>query len=467
MYGREEKGNKKAVFCFSIFVITLLAISVVITAMAAEKSGMYWTGMNETDADNRQVANKGFIMVDVSDSYFGGSAGSADKIFSAVKQEVEIVPLGIGPIPCVPSLTEEELKLYGLLSKGDGFICSEDKPQIDGAVLWSEIVVEPGDTVESVADKYGISAKDLRRANDMKPAQQIKNTEVLFVPESADYVLNTLAYVKKIKKADLEIKKRGKPIKVQTYVVKQGDSLWSIAAEFGVDLDTIIGANSLDDINKLKLGTKLRIPNQEGIFVKVVKNDTVDKLANKYGSYKDAVYVANGLDDKGTLKIGEEIFLPGAKLLAVAETKTKDGKTVKRSSARISSVASGKFRWPIAGRISSPYGWRRNPFSKRRVLHAGIDISAPRGRGIMAAADGRVVHSGWMGGYGYTVVIQHSGGFSTLYAHCSRLVVRRGAVVKRGQLIARVGSTGRSTGNHLHFEIRRNGKPVNPIRYLR
>lgn len=85
----------------------------------------------------------------------------------------------------------------------------------------------------------------------------------------------------------------------------------------------------------------------------------------------------------------------------------------------------------------------------------------------MAAGDGKVVHSGWMGGYGKTIVISHPGGMSTLYGHCSSLLVKNGATVRSGQQIARVGSTGRSTGNHLHFEVRKNGTPQNPLRYLR
>jgi murein DD-endopeptidase MepM/ murein hydrolase activator NlpD len=470
MYGKTEKRNIKAVFCFSIFVFTLLAASVVITAMAAEKSGMYWAAMNEGSGDeSRQISNKGFVMVDVSDSYAEScGCGSTDRKAAEKSAETEIVPLGVGPTPSIPSLTEEELKLYGLLSKGNGFISNEDKSELDGNVHWREIVIEPEDTLDSVAAEYGLTAKDLRRANDMKPNQKIKNAEVLLIPDSADFVLNTLAYVKKLKKAEEDLKKRGKPIEVTAYVVKQGDSLWSIAAEFGLDLDTIVGSNKLEDINRLKLGTVLRIPNQDGIFVKVKKNDNVQKLADKYGSYKEAVFRANSLAPEATLIAGKELFLPGAKLLAVVETTNKSGKKIKSAtSRRISSVARGKFRWPIAGQISSPFGWRKSPFGRRRVLHAGIDIRAPRGRGIKAAADGRVVHSGWMGGYGYTIVIQHSGGFSTLYGHCSKLVAKRGAVVKRGQLIARVGSTGRSTGNHLHFEVRRGGTPVNPIKYLR
>ena len=247
--------------------------------------------------------------------------------------------------------------------------------------------------------------------------------------------------------------------------MQPGDSLWSIANKFDLDLDTIMGSNKISNINYLKLGTVLRIPNQDGIFVKVNKNDTVAKLADKHGSYKQAVFAANLLSEDGQLRAGTEIFLPGAKVAAV--TASAPGRASRTSYAKVSASSSRMFRWPVMGKISSVFGWRRSPFGRRRVFHSGLDIRAPRGRGIVAAGEGRVVHSGWMGGYGKTVVISHPGGLSTLYGHCSSLLVRNGASVKAGQLIARVGSTGRSTGNHLHFEVRRNGTPMSPLRYLR
>lgn len=213
----------------------------------------------------------------------------------------------------------------------------------------------------------------------------------------------------------------------------------------------------------LKLGTTLRIPNQDGIFVRVGSGESISSLANKYGSSKEAVMIANSL--YGKVAKGQEIFLPGAKVVAVVES---GGRRESRGiNSSIIESSSRRFGWPVMGKISSNFGWRRSPFGKRRVFHSGLDIRAPRGRGIVAAGDGRVVHSGWMGGYGKAIVIAHPNGLTTLYGHCSGLVARRGAVVRRGQVIALVGSTGRSTGNHLHFEVRKDGTPMSPIRFLR
>lgn len=122
--------------------------------------------------------------------------------------------------------------------------------------------------------------------------------------------------------------------------------------------------------------------------------------------------------------------------------------------------------WPVHGEISSDFGTRTHPVYGYSRFHSGLDIAAPSGQAISATAAGRVVSSGWMQGYGYAVEIEHTGGLRTLYGHCSKLTVSSGDYVKRGQTIALVGSTGVSTGPHCHYEVLKNGTPVNPVPYL-
>lgn len=125
----------------------------------------------------------------------------------------------------------------------------------------------------------------------------------------------------------------------------------------------------------------------------------------------------------------------------------------------------GNMTWPVpsSGRITSPFGMRRHPILKKMKMHTGIDIDADKGDSIVAAGKGTVIIAKYQNGYGNTVVIDHGGGISTLYAHCSKLLVKVGDEVKAGQVIAKVGSTGLSTGPHLHFEVRKDGKPRNPL----
>jgi|LSQX01.3.fsa_nt_gb murein DD-endopeptidase MepM/ murein hydrolase activator NlpD len=122
--------------------------------------------------------------------------------------------------------------------------------------------------------------------------------------------------------------------------------------------------------------------------------------------------------------------------------------------------------WPTAGSVTSGFGYRTDPISFTRRFHYGIDISAPYGREIKASASGRVILSDWHGNYGKTVIIDHGRGITTLYAHCSKLLVSEGNTVNKGDFIALVGSTGRSTGNHLHFEVRVYDEAVDPMEYL-
>lgn len=133
--------------------------------------------------------------------------------------------------------------------------------------------------------------------------------------------------------------------------------------------------------------------------------------------------------------------------------------------ARADRPWSGRFVRPVEGRLTSGFGMRVHPIFKVRKRHTGVDIAAPAGTPIRAADGGVVVEAGYIRGYGYTVIIDHGGGVATLYAHCSALLVAAGQEVTRGQIIARVGSTGYSTGPHLHFEVRVNGEPVNPLSY--
>ena len=122
--------------------------------------------------------------------------------------------------------------------------------------------------------------------------------------------------------------------------------------------------------------------------------------------------------------------------------------------------------WPVNGRLMGGYGVRSDPFSGEGAMHTGVDISAPLGTPVRATADGIIIHSGWNGGYGRCVIIDHGNNYQTWYAHLSRMDVIEGQEIRQGEVLGAVGSTGRSTGSHLHYEVRIGSTPVNPYRFL-
>ena len=165
-----------------------------------------------------------------------------------------------------------------------------------------------------------------------------------------------------------------------------------------------------------------------------------------YGTNVDAIRRANNLS-------GDRIFA-GDKLIIT---------DYQRSPV---SLGRGSLIWPVNGRITSNFGWRAHPIKKTRLFHNGLDIAVPSGTRVKAAAGGKVVHSGWMNGFGYTVIIDHGRGIETLYAHNSKVSVAKGSMVNKGQVVALSGNTGLSTGPHLHFGVLQNEKPLNPKNYL-
>jgi len=162
--------------------------------------------------------------------------------------------------------------------------------------------------------------------------------------------------------------------------------------------------------------------------------------------------------DQAALEAAEAQLARDSEQLAVLIRQRLETSTVVRGT--------GRMIYPAAARITSRFGSRVHPILGYRRFHAGIDFGASYGTTIRAADGGRVIFSGWYGGYGQAVIIDHGGGITTLYGHASRLYVREGQTVQQGDAIAAVGSTGLSTGPHLHFEVRQNGNPVNPMGYL-
>lgn len=171
-------------------------------------------------------------------------------------------------------------------------------------------------------------------------------------------------------------------------------------------------------------------------------------------------------------RLQQELLQDEAELKKQLDQFEKEAKDLEQVLLKLQSEGDyigGIMKWPVTGhtRISSPYGNRIHPILKTNRFHSGIDIPAPTGTNIVAAAAGRVAFAGTQGGYGRTIILDHGGGIMTLYAHNSQLMVSEGAQVTQGSVIAKAGSTGMSTGPHLHFEVRENGKYVDPMPWLK
>lgn len=241
---------------------------------------------------------------------------------------------------------------------------------------------------------------------------------------------------------------------VESYTVKDGDTLARIAEKYGVSIDTIKWSNDIKR-DSLSIGQVLKIPPVTGIVHKVREGETVQSIAKKYKteSQKIVNFPFNDFADLDTfaLNVGQTLIVPdGVQPQAPAIART--------APAPIVAGGSGQLQWPTSGQISQYPVW----------YHMAFDIANPAAPGIMAANNGVVVVVEYLRyGYGQHAIIDHGGGLSTLYGHMSEIYVKPGDRVARGQVIGRMGSTGRSTGTHLHFETRLGGRAVNPAGYFK
>lgn len=228
------------------------------------------------------------------------------------------------------------------------------------------------------------------------------------------------------------------------YQVQEGDTLWGIAGKFGLKTDQLASLNGLANADLLHPGQTLKVPG-ELLTHQVQPGENLLHIASRYRVSSGAIASHNSLDNPDLLVVGQELVIPRVSLRDIATP------TVSRT------LPLGQLAWPVSGWISSHFGMRDGRF------HQGLDIAADTGASIRAVRSGYVTFAGPRGTYGLTVIIDHGGGLQTLYAHCNSLHVTQGQQVEAGELIARVGSTGRSTGPHLHLEVLLDSVPYDPL----
>lgn len=267
----------------------------------------------------------------------------------------------------------------------------------------------------------------------------------------------------------------------EVYIVMTGDTLSSIASKYNVSVQTIKWANDLTK-DLVSPGQELEVPLSDGVLVEVKKGDTLASLSKKYSGNEQAIADFNWLDYPFTLTAGQELFIPDGKMpeapkpvYAAAPKTYISGSSNPNTASSPADPSVGKFLgWPVAGntaKISQYY---------RGTLHRGVDIYDKSLPNIVAAAGGKVIFAGCAGycpslgstyggsGYAWSIQIDHGNGYTTWYAHLKNIYVRTGQTVSNGESIGQMGSTGRSTGPHLHFECRRGsayGTQVNPRSY--
>ena len=315
-------------------------------------------------------------------------------------------------------------------------------------------VISKGDTLSSIARAYQTSVSELMRLNDLQ-GSTLYAGQTLRVP--------------------------GEQVGILEHKVVSGDTLSLLAAAYGVSERTLRRANPwLNDILgdvQLDENDIVLVPPGEGEVVTLAAGEHVLDVALRYGlSVSDLVQI-NALTDPRNVTAGQVLFVPAsAAVPAAAPVLSGDAREahlarqqqlLKGAGALLAAFepAAANFRWPLRGRISSGYG-RRNISVGGNTFHGGVDLVAASGTAVGASRAGVVSRVGWAGAYGYVVYVDHSGGAQTRYGHLSQILTTVGAVLEQGDTLGLVGSTGASTGPHLHFELRFDGRTVDPLAYL-
>jgi murein DD-endopeptidase MepM/ murein hydrolase activator NlpD len=271
------------------------------------------------------------------------------------------------------------------------------------------------------------------------------------------------------------------------YVVREDDTLTSIARRRGVSVGAVTRANNLTDANVLRAGQMLTMPPSSGALYAVRHGDTVESVARAHNVSAGGIVAVNGLAEDASLAPGRQLLIPAPRrvdplfspavpvylaaarasaptpIRAPAPTSSTGSAAVTTTTRKLPTIA-----WPLSlkpSRSAITTAFRPAPTSQEPKRHDGIDIAAPKGTAIRAAAGGTVTRAqrGWNGGYGWMVVVDHGDGVSTRYAHLNELSVAVGDRVGPGQQVGTVGSTGLSTGPHLHFELRLRSTPLDPL----
>lgn len=238
------------------------------------------------------------------------------------------------------------------------------------------------------------------------------------------------------------------PIKMTTYTIEEGDTIASITKKCGLsNISTLIAVNDIDNVRSVRSGQKLQVPSMDGLYYTIEEGNTLEGLAVKFNVSVEEIVDVNELETQ-ELAAGARLFMPGATL----------------DKATLQNALGAAFRCPLSTyRLTSHFGNRLDPITGVKSSHTGIDMAISSGTPIMASASGTVSTAGFSNIFGNYVIINHAQGYQTLYGHMSKIHAKKGQWVSQGTVIGLVGSTGYSTGPHLHFTVYKNGRLIDPL----
>lgn len=323
------------------------------------------------------------------------------------------------------------------------FLCALGaSSQFAAAESYALRTVVPGDSLGLIADRYRVSVDDLMVVNGLSsvtihPGQVIKVPYVAAVGGPAEATA-------------------APPPGFRWHTLGPGESLSTVAGAYGVSIEAMVGANpDISSLDRLPVGFELLVPPALGLVVALQPGESLLDVVERHGVQPEALVRANELRSPFDVAPGMLLFLPGVRPT--------------EAMARLEKVREeeNRYVWPVHGRLTSYFG-PRNLGMGTSSFHRGIDIAAPTGTPVGAARSGTVTFAGWSSqGYGNLVRLRHTDGSETWYAHFSSIAVSVGQYVSQGAIIGRVGSTGLSTGPHLHFELHERGQAIDPLGILR
>jgi murein DD-endopeptidase MepM/ murein hydrolase activator NlpD len=309
------------------------------------------------------------------------------------------------------------------------------------------IIVGTSDTLETLSRRYNVSSAAILQANGYKGPRALQPGQQLVIPHQAAAAAPALAAPPKAAVAAAPV---GAPPSV--HVVNRGDTLMSIAHRNHVPVAELAKANGIEANSKLKLGQKINVPGAKSAAAPAATQPAQVAAAQPGAVAAPATKLAAVEPPKEKARLAQATTTPEA-AAAVTETPVKTAEAT---------GALPTFRWPVRGRVVTGYGAKTNGKS-----NDGINVAVPEGTPVKAAEDGVVAYSGnELKGYGNLILVRHSNGYVTAYAHASELLVKRGETIKRGQIIAKSGQSGEVGSPQLHFEIRKGSSPVDPLQFL-